>query len=72
MKIALHGFGDRKTSLRNITVTVEESVDRWARLEAARRDISVSRLLASILKDRMQEEDVWAKAMRRPWRENHS
>jgi hypothetical protein len=51
MKIALHGFGDRKTSLRNITVTVEESVARWARLEAARRNISVSRLLASILKD---------------------
>lgn len=54
-----------KTSLRNITITLEENVARWARLEAARRDTSVSRLLASILKDRMQEEDVYEKAMRR-------
>ena len=38
-----------KTSLRNITITLDENVARWAKIEAARRDTSVSRLLASIL-----------------------
>jgi len=51
--------------LRNITITLEENVARWARLEAARRDTSVSRLLAGILKDRMLEEDSYGVAMRR-------
>ena len=51
--------------LRNITITLEENVARWARIEAARRDTSVSRLLGAILKDRMREEDVYRVAMRR-------
>ena len=51
--------------LRNITVTLEESVARWARLEAARQDTSVSRLLGDILKERMREKDRYERAMRR-------
>jgi hypothetical protein len=51
--------------LRNITVTLEEDVARWARLEAARQEKSVSRLLAGILKDQMQETDSYERAMRR-------
>lgn len=39
--------------LRNVTVTLEEDVAQWARIEAARRDTSVSRLLGEILKERM-------------------
>jgi hypothetical protein len=39
--------------LRNVTVTLEEDVAHWARIEAARRDTSVSRLLATLLKERM-------------------
>jgi hypothetical protein len=50
---------------RNITITVEEDVARWARVEAARNDTSVSRLLGEILKQRMQEADHYAYAMRR-------
>ena len=34
--------------LRNVTVTLEEEVARWARLEAARNDTSVSRLLGDV------------------------
>jgi hypothetical protein len=41
------------TRLRNVTVTLEEDVARWARIEAARRDTSVSRLLGALLKERM-------------------
>jgi len=51
--------------LRNVTVTLEEDVARWARLEAARKDTSVSRLLGQMLKQRMVEGDDYQRAMRR-------
>ncbi len=54
-----------KTALRNVTLTLEEDVARWARLEAARLDTSVSRLLGGILKQRMMETDNYEKAKRR-------
>jgi hypothetical protein len=54
-----------RTRLRNVTITLEEAVARWARLEAARAETSVSRLLAGILKERMQEVDGYEAAMRR-------
>ena len=54
-----------KRHLRNITVTLEETVARWARVEAARKDISVSRFLASILKERMTEDRGYDAAQRR-------
>lgn len=54
-----------KRRLRNITVTVEEDVARWVRLEAARQEKSVSRLLAGMLKDRMEETSSYEHAMRR-------
>lgn len=54
-----------KSHLRNVTVTLEERVARWARLEAARKDTSVSRLLGGILKERMLEKDGYGRAMRR-------
>jgi hypothetical protein len=37
-------------STRNVTVSLEEEIALWARLEAARRDTSVSRLLGDVLK----------------------
>ena len=61
----LHYFRVMKTRLRNITITLEENVARWARLEAARADTSVSRLLAGILKDHMREKNGYESAMRR-------
>lgn len=42
--------------LRNVTVTLEEDVARWARIEAARRNTSVSRLLGALLKQSMSTE----------------
>ncbi len=49
----LHGFVASIKRLRNVTVTLEEDVAQWARIEAARRDTSVSRLLGELLKERM-------------------
>jgi hypothetical protein len=51
--------------LKNVTVTLEKDVAQWARLEAARKDTSVSRLLGEILKQRMLEEAGYDSAMRR-------
>jgi hypothetical protein len=42
--------------LRNVTVTLEEDVAQWARIEAARRDTSVSRLLGELLKERISAQ----------------
>jgi hypothetical protein len=50
--------------LRNVTVTLEEDTAQWARIEAARRDTSVSRLLGELLKERMSAADKYQKAMR--------
>ena len=54
--------------LRNVTVTLEEDVAQWARIEAAKRDTSVSRLLGELLKERMAAQDVYEKAERRALR----
>jgi len=39
--------------MRNVTVTLDEETALWARLEAARRDISVSSLIRQLLTERM-------------------
>ena len=51
--------------LRNVTVTLPEDVAQWARIEAARRDTSVSRLLGELLKERMYAQNGYEQAMRR-------
>jgi predicted DNA-binding ribbon-helix-helix protein len=54
-----------KSKLRNVTVRLEENVAHWARLEAARKETSVSRLLGDILKERMNERGEYTSAMNR-------
>lgn len=54
-----------KRNLRNVTVTLEEDVALWTRLEAARNDVSVSRLLRDILRERMTQHDAYDRAMKR-------
>jgi hypothetical protein len=49
---------------RNVTVSLEEEVALWARLEAARRDTSVSRLLGDLLKQQMAHQKRYERAMR--------
>ena len=54
-----------KTKLRNITVTLEEDVARWARIEAAQKETSVSRYLGELLRERMLEKNAYESSMRR-------
>ncbi len=50
--------------MKNVTVTMEESVADWARMEAARRNTSVSRLLGELLAEKMRHDDAYERAMR--------
>jgi hypothetical protein len=54
-----------KRRLRNVTVTMEEEVVSWARVEAAKQETNVSGLLSEILKQRMLAQNDYARAMRR-------
>lgn len=53
-----------RSSMKNVTVTMEDSVAEWARLEAARRNTSVSRLIGEMLADKMRHDDAYERAMR--------
>jgi hypothetical protein len=48
---------------RNVTITLDERTARWVRVEAARRDTSVSAFLAELLRERMAEESRYERAM---------
>ncbi len=50
--------------LRNVTITLDDETARWARLEAARHDTSVSRLVGSMLRREMQAHDTFERAKR--------
>lgn len=51
-------------SKRNVTVTLDPETARWARIEAARRDTSLSEFLGSLLREHMSREQAYAGAMR--------
>jgi hypothetical protein len=48
--------------MKNVTITVEDSVLEWARIEAARRGSSVSRMLGDFMAEMMQREDAYERA----------
>ncbi len=50
--------------MKNVTITVEDSVLEWARVEAAKRGSSVSRMVGELLAEKMRQEDAYAQAMR--------
>ena len=51
--------------MKNVTVTLDDETARWARIEAARRDVSVSSFLRDLLKERMTTQEGYADAMKR-------
>jgi hypothetical protein len=66
-KFVLHedrGSRIRWNQMKNVTVTMEESVADWARMEAARRNTSVSRLIGEMLAEKMRHDDAYERAMR--------
>jgi Family of unknown function (DUF6364) len=49
--------------MKNVTITLDETVARWARIRAAERNTSVSRLVGELLQEKMQEERDYQLAM---------
>ena len=50
--------------MKNVTITVEEAALEWVRIEAAKRNTSVSRLVGEMLTEKMQHDDAYARALR--------
>lgn len=51
--------------MKNVTISVDEETARWARIEAARRGTSVSRLIGEILRERRLSRSDYDAAMER-------
>ena len=47
---------------KNVTITMEEEVARWARIRAAELETSVSRLVGQMLKEKMLVDQAYEKA----------
>ena len=54
----------QESEMKNVTVTMEDQVADWARMEAARRNTSVSRLIGELLAEKMRHDDSYERAMR--------
>ena len=48
--------------MRNVTITLDEETARWARVEAAMRDTSVSRLVGEMLREHMKSVATYERA----------
>lgn len=48
--------------MKNLTITVEDGVLEWARVEAARRGTSVSRMVGDFMAEMQQREDAYERA----------
>ncbi len=51
--------------MKNVTVTLDEKTAAWARIYAARRDMSLSRYLGELLHRQMHESRDYERAMKR-------
>ena len=49
--------------MKNVTMTMEEEVARWARIKAAEQDTSVSRLVGEMLREKMMNERSYHPSM---------
>jgi len=49
--------------MKNITITMDEDVARWAKVQAAKMDMSLSRMLGQTLLEQMQTDQGYDQAM---------
>ncbi len=50
--------------MRNVTVSLDDETAQWARLEAARQDTSMSRLIGELLRRHMMDATEYERARR--------
>lgn len=51
-------------TMKNVTVTVDDAALEWVRIEAAKRNTSVSKLVGEMIADKMRHDDSYERAMR--------
>lgn len=51
--------------MKNITITMDEDTAQWARIEAARRGTSVSRMLGELLQQQRTRDTTYQAARQR-------
>jgi hypothetical protein len=51
--------------MKNVTITLDEEVALWARVQAAERNTSLSRLVGELLRQHMKEGQAYDAAMKR-------
>jgi hypothetical protein len=56
--------------MKNITITMEDHVADWARVEAAKQNVSLSRMLGDILAQKMRHDDAYERAYQE-WKSDH-
>jgi hypothetical protein len=49
--------------MRNVTVTLDEETAAWARVQAAKRDMSLSRFIGELLQERRHDARAYEEAM---------
>ena len=50
--------------MKNITITLDAQAAAWARVQAAERDMSLSRYVGEMLRERMRHSRAYERAMR--------
>jgi len=50
--------------MKNVTITLDENVARWARIRAAELNTSVSRLVGDMLREKMLDDEKYDQASR--------
>ena len=50
--------------MKNITITLDEQAAAWARVQAAKRNMSLSRYLGEMLRDEMRHSSEYSEAMK--------
>jgi hypothetical protein len=49
--------------MKNVTITLDENVARWARIRAAELNTSVSRLVGDMLRQKMDDDESYDRAL---------
>lgn len=49
--------------MRNVTISLNDELVRWARVWAAENDTSISAMLSQLLKEKMEKESRYVSAM---------
>jgi len=51
--------------VKNVTITLDQETAAWARVHAAQKDVSLSRFVGELLRERMHESREYEEAMQR-------